>query len=169
MNGATTPREDAAVAIVGGGPAGAVLAARLARAGVEVIVLERAPAWHWRAGGVFTSPAAVTALRRAGVDAATLAAVARPIPAMRVESASGTSFRLTYGAEDGGEPAVGFDRSRLDPLLLERAEAAGAEVRRGWNVTAVDLLSGTLEARTRTVAPSSSGHRSSSEPTGRIR
>ena len=140
--------EDAAVAIVGGGPAGAVLAARLASAGVEVVVLERAPAWHWRAGGVFTSPAAVTALRRTGLDAATLAAVARPIPAMRVETASGTSFRLTYGAEDGGEPAVGFDRSRLDPVLLERAVAAGAEVRRGWNVTAVDLASGTLEART---------------------
>ena len=140
--------EDAAVAIVGGGPSGAVLAARLASAGVEVVVLERAPAWHWRAGGVFTSPAAVAALRRIGLDAATLAAVARPIPAMRVETASGTSFRLTYGAEDGGEPAVGFDRSRLDPVLLERAVAAGAEVRRGWNVTAVDLASGTLEART---------------------
>ena len=139
--------EDAAVVIVGGGPAGAVLAARLASAGVAVLVLERAPAWHWHAGGVFTSPAAVTALRRAGLDAATLAAVARPIPAMRVETASGTSFRLTYGTEDGGEPAVGFDRSRLDPLLLERAATAGAEVRRGWNVTAVDLARGSLETR----------------------
>src|SRR6478609_53884 len=140
-------REDAAVAIVGGGPAGAVLAARLATVGVAVLVLERAPTWHWRAGGVFSSPAAVTALRRDGLDAATLAAVARRIPAMRVETASGTVFRLTYGADDGGEPAVGFDRSRLDPLLLERAVAAGAEVRRGWNVTVVDLAAGSLEAR----------------------
>ena len=136
-----------AVAIIGGGPAGAVLAARLAAAGVSVLVLERAPAWHWRAGGVFTSPAAVVALRHTGLDEATLADVARPIPAMRVETASGMSFRLTYGAEDGGEPAVGFDRSRLDPLLLERAEAAGAGVRRGWNVTAIDLGAGSLQAR----------------------
>ena len=139
--------DDAAVAIVGGGPAGAVLAARLATAGLDVVVLERSPAWHWRAGGVFTSPAAVAALRRAGLDAATLAAVARPIPAMRVETASGTTFRLTYGTERGGDPAVGFDRSRLDPILLERAVAAGVDVRRGWNVTAIQPATGSLAAR----------------------
>lgn len=135
------------VAIVGGGPAGAVLAARLARSGHEAVILERTLAWHWRAGGVFASPAAMAALRRAGVDAATLAAVARQIPAMRVETVSGTVFRLTYGTEAGGEPAVGFDRSRLDPALLDLASCAGADVRRGWQVTAVDTAAGTLEAR----------------------
>ena len=97
--------ERVGTAIIGGGPAGAVLAARLAAAGEPVVVLERAPAWRWRAGGVFTSPAAVTALRRAGLPTATLAAVARPIPAMRVETLGGTTFRLTYGADEGGEPA----------------------------------------------------------------
>ena len=136
------PAERVAVAVVGGGPAGAVLAARLARAGQDVVVLERSPAWRWRAGGVFTSPAAVAALRRVGLDAATLAEVARPIPAMRVETARGTTFRLTYGADAGGEPAVGFDRSRLDPALLDLAVRAGAEVRRGWHVTGVDLGAG---------------------------
>ena len=54
------------VAIVGGGVAGAATAAYLARAGHEVVVLERAPAWRWRAGGVFASPAAVRELRRVG-------------------------------------------------------------------------------------------------------
>ena len=126
--------ERVGIAIVGGGPAGAVLAARLAAAGREVVVLERSPAWSWRAGGVFTSPAAVAALRRAGLDPTTLAAVARPIPAMRVETPRGTTFRLTYGTETGGEPAVGFDRSRLDPALLDLAVNAGADVRRGWHV-----------------------------------
>ena len=139
--------ERAEVAIVGGGPAGAVLAARLAAAGEAVVVLERSPVWRWHAGGVFASPAAVFALRRAGLDPAVLAAVARPIPAMRVETASGTAFRLTYGADAGGEPAVGFDRSRLDPALLELAAAAGAEIRRGWRVTTVDLERGRLEIR----------------------
>src|SRR5262249_53943496 len=104
--------ERVGVAIVGGGPAGAALAARLARAGRSVVVLERAPAWRWRAGGVFSSPAAMAALRRVGVTDATLAAAARPIPAMRVETSAGTTFRLTYGADTGGEPAVGFDRCR---------------------------------------------------------
>ena len=141
------PVERVGIAIVGGGPAGAVLAARLADAGREVVVLERAPAWTWRAGGVFTSPAAVAALRRAGLDAATLATVARPIPAMRVETPSGATFRLTYGTETGGEPAVGFDRSRLDPALLDLAVGAGADVRRGWHVTDADPRTGQLAVR----------------------
>ncbi len=135
------------VAIVGGGPAGATLAARLARAGHEVVVLERAPAWHWRAGGVFASPASVVALRDVGLAATTLAAVARPIPAMRVETPAGTTFRLTYGVEDGGEPAVGFDRSHLDPALVELARAAGALVKTGWAVVRVDPERGRLDLR----------------------
>ena len=140
-------RERAAVVIVGGGPAGAVLAAGLAGRGQSVVVLERSPVWHWRASGVFASPAAVRALRRVGLDELTLATVARPIPAMRVETRSGAAFRLTYGADAGGESAVGFDRSRLDPALLDLATAAGADVRRGWGVTAVDLEAGTLQVR----------------------
>jgi flavin-dependent dehydrogenase len=135
------------VAIVGGGPAGAALAARLAMAGQPVVVLERSAHWQWRAGGVFASPAAVSALRRIGSDAALLENVARPIPAMRVETPAGATFRLTYGAETGGEPAVGFDRSRLDPSLVELAASAGAEIRRGWSVTAVDLDDGALTVR----------------------
>jgi flavin-dependent dehydrogenase len=133
------PVEHVEIAIIGGGPAGAVLAMRLARAGHDVVVLERAPTWRWRAGGVFSSPAAMAALRRAGVAPDTLAGVARPIPAMRVETPAGTTFRLTYGADADGEPAVGFDRSSLDPALLDAARVAGADVRIGWTATAADL------------------------------
>ena len=109
------------VAIVGGGPAGAALAARLSRAGRDVVLLERAPTWRWRAGGVFASPAAIVALRDTGLGDDALRDVARPIPAMRVETPAGTTFRLTYGADAGGPSAVGFDRSRLDPALLQLA------------------------------------------------
>jgi flavin-dependent dehydrogenase len=127
------------VAIVGAGPAGAVLAARLARSGVRVVVLERSPAWHWRASGVFASPAAIDGLRRAGLDEAVTAQVARPIPAMRLETPREAVVRLTYGADAGGPPAVGLDRSRLDPALVDLARASGAEVRLGQAVEAVQL------------------------------
>ena len=123
------------VAIVGGGPAGAIVASLLARAGHDVTVFERSPAYRWRACGVFASPATVAALRRVGLDEATLARVARPIPAMRVETPTGIAFRLPYG---DGEP-VGFDRSALDPALLDEARAAGATVCTGARVEAVDL------------------------------
>jgi flavin-dependent dehydrogenase len=142
------------VLVVGGGPAGAATAIGLARRGRDVLVVERSPAWRWRACGVFTSPATVVALRRRGLGDADLGRVARRIPAMRVETASGTRFRLTYG-DDGSltRAAVGLDRSALDPLLLERARAAGAEVREGVGVRSVrdgraQLADGTeVEAR----------------------
>jgi menaquinone-9 beta-reductase len=126
------------VVIVGGGPAGAALAIVLARRGRDVLVLERSPAWRWRACGVFTSPVTVRALARLSLTQEELATVARPLPAMRVETPGGSRFRLTYG-DDGSlqAPAVGLDRSRLDPLLLARAREAGAEVREGVSVRGV--------------------------------
>jgi flavin-dependent dehydrogenase len=126
-------------AIVGGGPAGAVLAARLAGRGLEVMLLERSPAYRWRACGVFSSPASVDALREAGLEDETLAAVARPVPAMRVETSSGTTFRLTYGDHGSlAAPAVSFDRAALDPALLTMARLAGADVRLGVAVARVE-------------------------------
>ena len=73
----------------------------------------------------------------------TLARVARPIPAMRVETRQGTTFGLTYGASGirAGSP-VGLDRAVLDPLLLAMATRAGADVRQGIAVDAVGLPGG---------------------------
>ena len=135
--------EHVEVAVVGGGPAGASIASRLASSGHEVVLLERDPRWRWRAGGVFASPAAVTALRRLGLAPGAIEAATRPIPAMRVETPAGVDFRLTYGLE----PAVGFDRSRLDPALLDHARDAGADVRVGQTVETADLDARRLRIR----------------------
>jgi menaquinone-9 beta-reductase len=127
------------VAIVGAGPAGTTLAAALASRGIEVLILEQAPAWRWRAGGVFTSPAAVGALARAGLGQEVLDTVARPIPAMRLETPGGAVARLTYGADRGGPSAVGFDRSRLDPALEALARDRGVAIQRGASVSGIKL------------------------------
>jgi menaquinone-9 beta-reductase len=126
------------VVIVGGGPAGAALATALARRGYDVVVVERSPEPRWRACGVFSSPASVTALRRVGLEDSMLGVLARSIPAMRVETARGTRFRLTYG-DDGSlrAPAVAFDRPTLDAALLELARASGAEIRPATTVLGV--------------------------------
>ena len=126
------------VLVVGGGPAGAATAIGLAQRGRDVVLVERAPAWRWRACGVFTSPATMRALADVGVAEADLDTMARRIPAMRVETRAGTRFRLTYGDDGSGRAAaVGLDRSRLDPHLLELAREAGVEVREGVSVRAV--------------------------------
>jgi flavin-dependent dehydrogenase len=122
--------EEVEVVVAGGGLAGSIAAAHLARAGHEVVLLERSPTWRWRACGVFASPAARSALERIGLDAPTLDRVAAPIPAMRLETRGATCVRLTYG-DDGslGAAAVGFDRSMLDPALVALARREGADVR----------------------------------------
>jgi flavin-dependent dehydrogenase len=84
----------------------------------------------------------VGALRRVGLGEPELDHIARQIPAMRLETQGGAVVRLTYGAEAGGPPAVGFDRSALDPALEALAAVAGATIRRGTAVEGVDLSDG---------------------------
>ena len=135
--------------MIGGGPAGAAIAARLGGRVTRSWFSSGCPPGAGGPAGVFASPAAADALRRLGLDSSTLAAVAQPIPAMRVETRGGAWFRLTYGADAGPLPAdrrtaIGFDRSRLDPALLELARRAGADVRPGWSATSVDSSAGTI-------------------------
>ena len=126
------------VGIVGGGPAGAALAIRLAQRGVEVTLFERLVAPRWRASGVYSSVLTRGHLLDLGVPKERVTALIRPIDRMEVISLRGPRCRLRYQ-----EPfACGIDRVRLETTLLERAAAAGAVVLEGHAVTRVDRSPG---------------------------
>jgi flavin-dependent dehydrogenase len=115
--------------VIGGGPAGAGLAIRLAQAGRAVTLLERETGPHDKVCGEFLSYEAADSLRRLGVDAHALGAV----PIDRVAVCAGT--RRTETALPF--TALSLSRRVLDEAVLARAAAVGAEVRRGVRVTAL--------------------------------
>lgn len=109
--------------VIGGGPAGTMLAMRLAAAGREVVLLEKEREAHDKVCGEFLSREAVAYLGQAGIEPQDLGA--RAIERVRL-----TSGRRTVEAQ---LPFTAFSLSRrvLDQTLLERAREAGCEVRRG--------------------------------------
>lgn len=120
--------------VVGGGLAGAAVATRLARAGREVVLLEREPAPVDKVCGEFLSREAALYLASLGLDLRALGAVA--IDAVRLcERDHVTAVPLPFAA-------VSLSRRILDEALLERARSAGATVTRGAKVTGLVRASG---------------------------
>jgi flavin-dependent dehydrogenase len=121
--------QEAPFIAVGGGLAGAAFALELARNGAPVLLLESTRSAHHKVCGEFLSEEAQTLLSYLGIDVHTMGA-----------SSMGT-FRLAAGAScaEAALPfrAAGYSRHRLDQDLLEKAAAAGAEIRRGVTVTEV--------------------------------
>lgn len=113
--------------VIGGGLAGSMAALRLARAGRQVLLVEREPDAHCKVCGEFLSPEAVAYLRHAGVDP--LALGAESIHRLRIVMGTrAVEAELPF-------TALSLSRSKLDEVLLARAEQAGAEVRRGTAVS----------------------------------
>jgi 2-polyprenyl-6-methoxyphenol hydroxylase-like FAD-dependent oxidoreductase len=83
----------AQVAIVGGGPAGASTAFVLARAGIDVVVLDRARFPRDKACSEYMSPQASRILADMGVLAQVEEAGAAHLGGMRVRAPNGTTFQ----------------------------------------------------------------------------
>jgi len=130
--------------VVGAGPAGSATALRLARAGAQVLLLDRARFPRHKPCSEYLSPETVRLL--GALDAAALAEVLARAPArlygMRVVAPDGTAA-LGRFAGDPRWPAplpygLALPRADLDMILRHAAERAGATVREG--VVVEDLL-----------------------------
>lgn len=109
--------------ILGGGPAGATVAALLARAGVPHLLVERQAATGDALCGGFLSWRSLDSLRSVGIDPAAL----NPVDVTRVRLFRGDRVverRLPA-------PAKGVSRHRLDTLMMAQAARSGARIERG--------------------------------------
>ncbi len=109
------------IAIVGGGPAGALAAAQLATAGREVLLFDEKLAWEKPCGGGLTHKA----LQRYPflLEAANSSVPAAHNRVDRCELISPSGERVHFRLEF---PVAIFSRLALNGLLLERARRAGA-------------------------------------------
>ncbi len=127
--------------IIGGGPAGAVCAARLAALGRRVILFERGrhPRFHL---GESLLPGSMGVLDAIGVLDEVGARFLVKRGARFVQGAGGPSAHaVRYAFAEAFRPrwdhAFEVPRDEFDELLFRRAGACGAEVREGWEVTRV--------------------------------
>lgn len=121
--------------IVGGGPAGSVLAARLAASGKRVLVAEQSHFPRHKLCGEFISPECLEKLDELGVRDRMMAAGATRIREMILAGADGKSVELPLSVLNAeAEFALGFSRANLDAILLDRARELGAEVVEGTRV-----------------------------------
>jgi flavin-dependent dehydrogenase len=128
------------VAVVGGGPAGSSLGFALARAGVDVVIVDRAhfprpkPCAEYlspQASRVLAAMGALDLLERSGAAQLDGMIIRAPSGTRIVGEFAGCSF---HGFRDRG---LSVRRETLDAVLLERARAAGANVLEGCRIADV--------------------------------
>ncbi len=142
------PDPDRTITIAGAGLAGALLAALLARAGWKVDVFEkradpRAVGYEGgRSINLALAERGLHALRQAGLHEAVLAQAVMMRGRM-VHFADGHLDLQRYGKDDN-EVIWSVHRGRLNLLLLDAAEAAGAKLHFGARVDAVDFAAKTI-------------------------
>ena len=121
------------VAVIGGSLAGAAAATALARAGGRVVVLEKARFPRNKVCGCFLSPEALPVLRRMGMEEQLRKEHPETIDRFTLVQSSGRRVEADLPA-----PVQSISRERLDALAAQAAERAGARMRFGTTVLAIE-------------------------------
>lgn len=142
MTNASSPPTRTSVAVIGGGPAGSTAAALLARAGIDVVVLERAkfPRYHIGESLLASCPLVLE-----------LSGALEAVDAAGFTNKRGGLFR--WGSEEDWvvdwEEVYGpdrrawlVDRAKFDKILLDNAGEQGAVVHEEANVNDVEFDNG---------------------------
>ncbi len=114
------------VIVVGAGPGGSATAGFLARAGVRVLLLDRARFPRPKPCGEYTSPDAAAILARLGATDAVRAAGMRGHKGMTIVAPSGQRFTIDYTEAGSPYPSYATDRAKLDAALAQHAIGLGA-------------------------------------------
>jgi menaquinone-9 beta-reductase len=128
--------DSADVAVVGGGPAGAAAAIRLARDGRDVVLVDKATFPRDKACGDGLTAAALRLLDDLGLDPACVPSW-QPVHDVVVQSPAGHSVAFPLPRDNGLYAAVAC-RAELDAALLDVARGAGAKVLDGHACTGAE-------------------------------
>lgn len=134
------------VLVVGGGPAGSAAAVMLRQRGHDVLLLDEARFPRDKVCGEGVSPEAWRLLGEIGAAGAVRSLAPHPLRGMTVIAPDGTSFRGDY--RGAAHPGFAVRRERFDRVLLDRARAAGVEVREGMRASGLVERAGAVEGVT---------------------
>jgi hypothetical protein len=125
--------------IIGAGPAGSVAAAILRKSGRTVLVLEREVFPRFSIGESLL-PQCMEYIEEAGMlSAVTAAGFQRKNGALFQRNGTYSGFDFSEQFSNGWSETFEVPRARFDMLLASEAERAGADIRYGHEITAVDV------------------------------